>query len=235
MSPEMQGAQAYYDWLSGVFSPHCGRRVLEIGPGFGDMAERLGAQVESYVGLDESQDVIDRLRERFKRRANFNFIADKRFGGDSEALLKEQNIDTVFAANLLEHLPEEAPALRQWARISPGGRLLLLVPAHPSLYGSLDDQAGHYRRYTRSGLRALLDREGVSVSELRYFNALGALGWFLAARLLRLDLGGSGTGRMIKLYDRWVLPASRLLDPVLGRLWGQSLLAIGRLPVSVPR
>ena len=42
--------------------------------------------------------------------------------------------------------------------LRPGGRLGLLVPANPKLYGRLDRGYGHVRRYTPGGLRARLTR-----------------------------------------------------------------------------
>ncbi|MFA6319118.1 MAG: methyltransferase [Elusimicrobiota bacterium] len=230
MNREMQGASGYYDWLAETLRPLAGRRILEVGPGFGDMAERLGGASESYVGLDNSEEVVAHLAARFKGRSQFHFILDKDLGAASLAALKERRLDTVIALNLLEHLPVERTALRLWSEVCPGGRLLAFAPALPFLYGSLDEGAGHYRRYTRKTMRGILESAGVEVESVRYFNAVGALGWFVSARILRQKIGGSGTAGLVRFYDRFALPLARLSDPLLSLFWGQSVLAVGRFP-----
>ena len=230
MNREMQGAAGYYDWLAAALRPMAGKRILEVGPGFGDMAERLGAAAECYVGLDNSEEVVAHLRERFKGRAQFEFTLDKKLGAAALPALKERRFDTVAALNLLEHLPDERPALKLWAEACPGARLLAFAPALPFLFGSLDEQAGHFRRYTCRTMRGILESAGVEVESVRYFNAVGALGWFVSARVLRHEIGSSKTAGLVRFYDRFALPLARLTDPLLSLFWGQSVLALGRFP-----
>ena len=68
------------------------------------------------------------------------------------------------------------------------------------------------------------------MESLHHINALGALGWFVSARVLRQDIGSGGTGLAVRVYDRLVLPAARLLDPLLRPFWGQSVVAVARFP-----
>lgn len=66
----------------------------------------------------------------------------------------------------LGQLADDGQALRRFrGHLRPGGHALLLVPAHPLLYGDFDRAAGHVRRYGRSPLRALLDGRGSSLSD----------------------------------------------------------------------
>ena len=230
MNREMQGAAGYYDWLARTLRPLAGSRILEVGPGFGDMAERLGREAESYVGLDNSEEVVAHLAARFRGAAQFEFLLDQGLGAGSKAALKERRLDTVVALNLLEHLPDEKPALEIWSEVCPGGTLLAFAPALPCLFGSLDEGAGHFRRYTCGSMRRLLEDSGIRVSSVHYFNAVGALGWFVSACILRQELGSSGTAGMVRFYARVALPLARLSDPLLSRFWGQSVLAVGRFP-----
>ena len=68
--------------------------------------------------------------------------------------------------------------------LSPGGCLLLLVPAHPFLFGAPDHALKHDRRYRRDSLRILTEQQGFAVEEIRYVNPVGALGWLVNSRLL---------------------------------------------------
>jgi SAM-dependent methyltransferase len=67
--------------------------------------------------------------------------------------------DVVVMHDVLEHLPDDAPAVdRLHDLLRPGGVLILSVPAMPSLFGYHDEQLGHYRRYTKTRLRAVIER-----------------------------------------------------------------------------
>ncbi len=61
--------------------------------------------------------------------------------------------------DVLEHIKDEAGALRQvHALLRPGGLLFLTVPAYAFLHSADDVAAGHFRRYTlRSQRRAVIN------------------------------------------------------------------------------
>ena len=112
---------------------------------------------------------------------------------------------------MLEHIPDDVATLRRFHDLLvPGGRLLLLVPAHPELYGATDRAVAHERRYRKQDLRARLASVGLGVETLRLVNPLGALGWFVSSRLRNREQVPEGP---LLLYDRLV-PALRLLDRV---------------------
>jgi SAM-dependent methyltransferase len=72
-----------------------------------------------------------------------------------------RQFDVVCAFEVLEHLENDHGALEEWRRyIAPGGTLLISVPAGPSRFGPADEKAGHFRRYSRSGLEQLLGSAG---------------------------------------------------------------------------
>ena len=94
--------------------------------------------------------------------------------------------------------------------LRPGGRLVLLVPAYEFLYNSFDELLGHYRRYTRKSLSALLQREGFSIVDTHYFNAAGIAGWWFSGVVLGKKKLPEG---QLALYNRLV-PFIRLADIV---------------------
>lgn len=78
----------------------------------------------------------------------------------------------VTAMDVLEHLRDDAAALRELVRIAePCGAIVLTVPAMPSLWSDWDEALHHHRRYTLGGLRALIRPLDVDVVRLAYFNA----------------------------------------------------------------
>ena len=77
-----------------------------------------------------------------------------------------------FMLDVLEHLDKPAQALRQIAaRLLPGGRLVVTVPAHPWLFGEHDRYLHHYRRYTARALERELLEGGFTVDALSPMNA----------------------------------------------------------------
>lgn len=132
-------------------------RVLEIGCASGHLIDTLAAEGCQAHGIEISTDAQQHLEERFRGRSNPTFEI-----GDFHQL--QGTFDAVLAFEVLEHIEDDDGTVRKWAALlNPGGYLILSVPAHLRQWTSLDEAAGHYRRYEREPLRALLQRHGLSV------------------------------------------------------------------------
>jgi SAM-dependent methyltransferase len=216
----------YLTWQLDQFRPFLGRRVLEIGCGVGGVLAQLGPR-ECVWGIDVDPEILACARERFRDRPECRFaVAD--LGALEPALVAElaaQRFDTILCINVLEHVQDDLGALRTLERLLvPGGTLALLVPAHPALYGAYDRVDGHWRRYDRARLRALLAQTRLRPLRLHYFNAVGAIGWFVRYRLLRKTVHDqSHFGRMNRL-----LPLVRPLESWWKPPFGLSLVAVCR-------
>ncbi len=92
--------------------------------------------------------------------------------------------------DVLEHVDDDQALLEHLASLlRPGGVLVLTVPAHPFLFGEMDELARHRRRYTRKGLVLRLRAAGFEVRLASHFMA-PLVPLLLATRLLtRLALG----------------------------------------------
>ena len=116
---------------------------------------------------------------------------------------------------MLEHIEDDHAAVRAMAAaLRPGGRLTLLVPAHPRLYGSLDRAFDHHRRYTRARLREV-SRGRPRGRWLYSFNLLGVAGWVVKNRR---GAGRIGPGAL-RAYEALVAlwrPVERRLRPPAG-------------------
>jgi SAM-dependent methyltransferase len=194
--------------------------VLDAGAGIGTFSELLAGVVQRVVAVEPDPRFEPILRDRFASRDNVEVVARSLEEVDPAG----GEFDAVVSFNVLEHIRDDSAALTALARqLKPGGRLLLLVPAHPFLYGRLDRELGHVRRYRKASLRSLLDRAGFSAEVLRYVNPVGAFGWLASGRLLRRELIPE---RSLRLYDRLV-PVLKGLDRV-ELPFGQSLWAVAR-------
>jgi SAM-dependent methyltransferase len=87
--------------------------------------------------------------------------------------LPSESVDAVIMMNVLEHIEDDAAALRQVYRIlRPGGRLILEVPAGPHLYDIYDKLLMHYRRYAMSQVRRLFVQAGFEIEAETHIGAI---------------------------------------------------------------
>lgn len=220
----MEEADAYNAWLLERAEPYLGRRVLDIGAGIGTFSERLATRSERVVALERDPEFLPLLRHRLARFPNVDVLDTDATALDPSTL--PTSLDTIVCFNVLEHIREDAEALRALhACLEPGGHLLLLVPAHPLLFGETDRMLEHERRYQKEPLRRLLRAAGFRIEELRHVNPLGALGWLISARVLRRRDIPAGP---LRAFNKLV-PVIRVLDAM--RLpFGLSLWAVCRRP-----
>lgn len=128
-----------------------------------------------------------------------------------------------MALNVIEHVrDDEASVVTMASLVGPGGRVVVLVPACEAMYGSIDRELNHYRRYTRSTLARVLTRAGCRVDRVFYFNLVGAFGWWLHSRAWRVACIPAG---QLRWFDRLV-PLLRAEDR-LSCLFGQSVIGFG--------
>jgi hypothetical protein len=111
-------------------------------------------------------------------------------------------------------------------KLKPGATLLIYVPAFECLWISLDENLCHYRRYTKTTLRRLVEQEGFAIEHVRYADCPG----FIAAFVFRvLNRGASTvTATAITLYDRFLFAPSRVLDKLFGRWFGKNVYVLCR-------
>jgi SAM-dependent methyltransferase len=203
-----------------LIAPHCGRSVLEVGAGLGEFASQFTG-LDRLVITDVDPDAVESLKARYPEAEVdlFDLAGAARLG---------LPVETALAINVLEHFEDDAGVLARLAQsVVPGGTIVIWVPAHQSLYSEFDRRVGHVRRYTRASLRRAAERAGLQVELARSVNLLGGLAWWAAMRR-----GGAGKPNpgAVGLYDRLLIPATRVADRVLPIGFGQSVLAVLRVP-----
>jgi SAM-dependent methyltransferase len=219
----MQAAPKYNAWQFRRIAPFLGRRICEVGAGIGNMSALIHGVDPDLLLLADTDDYYRRvLRGRFASSAEV-VVEELTLPDDGAARFGRYALDTVVALNVIEHIAQDIEAMRSLASmLQPGGRAVILVPALPSLYGSLDRELGHVRRYTRRSLTERMRQAGFRVERAFYFNLVGTLGWWLNARIRQ-------TPRIpvaqLRYFDAMV-PALSLEDH-LTLPFGQSVIAIG--------
>jgi len=219
----MEQLSPYNRWLHDRFDAFLGRRVLEVGSGVGNQT-RYFADRERVVASDIEPHYLRELRRRFEDSQNVR-VASFVFplGDDERADLKAERIDSIVCMNVLEHIEHDAATLRDFASVlEPGGRLVLLVPAMPALYGSLDVALKHFRRYDKDGLATLVGEAGFDVTDIRFLNRPGVFGWWLNSRVLKRTVLPKGQLSAFK----WLMPLLRREESIRPS-FGMSLLVLG--------
>jgi SAM-dependent methyltransferase len=208
-----------------LIAPHCGRSVLEVGAGLGEFAAQFTG-LDRLVVSDVDPGAVEVLKARFAGRAE----AEVRGFDLSAGNFLDHPVDSLVAINVLEHFEDDAGVLTLLARsVVPGGTIVLWVPAYQNLYGEFDRRVGHVRRYTPTTLRDAASRAGIGVELVRPVNLLGGLAWWAAVRMGRAGTPQAGA---VGLYDRVLIPATRLLYRIAPIPFGQSLLGVLRRPNS---
>lgn len=214
----LEDARNYTSWLTDLVAPHLGGRILDFGAGHGTFTAQL-APYGSVTALEPSARAAATLRERFAGDPRVEVVE-----GDASAVSSLGPFDTIVLINVLEHIDDDASLITVLGKLlSPRGSLVVLAPAHRALYSDFDRRVGHHRRYTVGELRSILAGAGLEITEARYVNRIGAISWFLFARVL----GQTPTkGWSTRIFDRVAVPMIRLTERGSSR-FGQSILAVG--------
>jgi SAM-dependent methyltransferase len=212
-------------YFASLLRPYLGRHVLEVGAGIGGTTVALcDSGVHEWVCLEPAESLHRVLEER---------IRSEELGGSCEARLgtladldPDESFDTILYVDVVEHIEDDrAEAMAASRHLKPGGRLIVLAPAHQWLASPFDEAVGHVRRYTRRTL-AELEPAGCIEERFLYLDSAGMLLSLANKVLLRQSIP---TVRQVLLWDRWVVPVSKVLDRVQKFKVGKSIVGIWKL------
>src|SRR4051794_4169383 len=221
----MSSAKNYFTWQSNMVTRELGRRVVEVGCGIGNFTAKL-LDRESVIALDIEPDCVERLKERYPNQPNLHT-----FAGDAASVLRGLSRfrpDSCVCLNVLEHIEDDYEAIDAMASVlEPGGIIVLMIPAFPALYGPIDRNLGHFRRYNRESIHQLAQASNLRIKKLRYMNTVGFFGWWANSHLFKREAQSSG---QIQLFDGFVVPIMSRVERLAPPPFGQSLFVVLQKP-----
>jgi Methyltransferase domain len=218
----LEEARNYNDWITSLVQPHLGDDPIELGSGLGYQAELLLRAGTPRITVSElAEPAVAHLERRF---ANEPRVTTRQLDFSSAS---RAHHTAAFAVNVLEHVADDVAALRSAAGlVRPMGSVVVFVPAFDVAMSRFDREIGHYRRYTRTTLRRSFEEAGLEPTSVRYVNAPGLVAWLIWMRLLRRR-PTAGIG--LRVWDGYVIPATRRVEARIRMPFGQSVLAVAKV------
>ncbi len=211
--------KAYYNHL---IRDYIGNEVLEVGAGIGSTTKTLcQGNIARWVCLEPDPKLASEISHLIESGQLPKYCAVR--AGTLLDLIPPETFDTVLYIDVLEHIrDDEMEIALATNRVRTGGFLVVLAPAHQRLFTPFDAKIGHYRRYDKSSLSAIIP-ENLRCRGLYYVDSIGAI----ASLGNRYILGSSMPNkRQIALWDKMMIPLSRMFDPLLRFSIGKTILGI---------
>ncbi len=215
----MSLATSYNRWTLSLFNEYLKGEILEVGCGIGNFTKYLSSYGK-VTAIDVEEEYINSLAKE-----NIKDVDCKTADISSKKFSIGKKFDVIICINVLEHIKDHKAALKNMFKVlKEGGCLILLVPAHQFLYGEIDRNIQHYRRYEKKQLETLLQDAQFSINSIRKLNMLGAMGWFIAGKILKeKDINED----KVKIFN-FIAPPFLLIEKIMEPVIGTSLLTIAK-------
>ena len=198
--------------------------VLEVGAGIGSNTRYLDTgKPGRFVCLEPDIQLVGRLEDELRSGTRkYEAIC-----GTLESMPAQEQFDTLCYIDVLEHIEDDRAELNRAAtHLRPGGRVIVLSPAHQWLFTPFDAAIGHFRRYNRRMVE-VLSPTGLELESCRYLDSAGLAAsaanlWFLKQSM--------PTRQQLHVWDSFIVPVSRVMDWLLLHSVGKTIVAVWRKP-----
>jgi SAM-dependent methyltransferase len=216
------GAIRWKAYLADQISRFVKGRVLEVGAGIGsNIPVFFNPRVESWLAVEPDHRLASAIEQKLARgdlpgncRVTNSTVAD---------LPSDLTFDAIIYIDVLEHIEHDREEVLCAARrLTPGGRLIVLAPAHQFLFSPFDASIGHFRRYDAASLKALTPAS----CQVEIVRMLDIAGIILSLGNRMFMRSSMPTRSQIDLWDRFFVPVSRRLDRLTGFRFGKSVLLV---------
>jgi ubiquinone/menaquinone biosynthesis C-methylase UbiE len=209
----------YNKWIYDLIENHLGENILEVGCGIGNNTKYLLENSRKVLSVDINYNHLDFIRNRFKDLDNFKVefldIA-------ANCNIIGQRFKTITCINVLHHIKNQNSALmNMYKLLDDAGKLIVLEPALPQIYGSLDRNENCLRRYSKDVIKNVIGNR-FKVDICRYVNLVGAIGWFINGKILKRKILSK---KQTRIFDKAV-PFIANIEKGIPVPFGLSLLCV---------
>lgn len=188
--------------------------ILEIGCGTGHNLAML-AGFGHVAGLELDDEARELSEKRLGRKVLSSPLPELRDVAD-------RHYDLIGAFDVIEHIDDDKAALASIAaKLKPGGKFVMTVPAHQWMWTAHDVVNHHKRRYSKSTLRQLVQGSPLKLERIGYFNSL----------LFPLAIAERATSKLRGKSEADVKLPSAVLNAALEKVFAAERYLVGRLPL----
>lgn len=206
----MNQAIWYNKWTMAKFIPYINGEILEVGCGIGNFTKELTKYGKVWA-IDINRKYLNQIKNIPDVEAGLGDIEK------GEYFFTKKQFDTIICLNVLEHIQNDNKAIENLNRLlKKDGVLILLIPTHSFLYGEIDKNIGHFRRYGKQEIVNKLKRVGFNVLKTRKLNILGAVGWYVAGKIFKRDIIENNNIKIFNLLAPLILPFEDIIEPPVG-------------------
>ena len=189
-------------------------RLLEIGCGTGHNLAMLG-QFGEVDALELDEEARQLAEKRLGRKVMSSPLPEL---GE----VPDRAYDLVGAFDVIEHIEEDKAALAAIAaKLRPGGRLVMTVPAHQWMWSAHDVVNHHKRRYSKRSLKRLIEQSPLRLERVGYLNSL----------LFPVAIAKRIASRAMNKEDTDLTLPPAPLNAALERVFAAERHLIGRVPL----
>jgi phospholipid N-methyltransferase len=229
---DYDSAQGLTEFEYELFRNFLGKKVLEVGAGWGRLTEIVQKkhQPTEFLAIEPSPDFFAKLQRRVTSTPNVTLqnceVGDllPTFSG---------HFDSVFSVHVMEHVENDRKFVEDSiALLNANGRLIVLVPALQMLYSNLDRNIGHFRRYDKKMIKKLLSGLDVKIEKLFYSNFFGVFASLCFLKFGKLEYQSEQKrGKFVflfKIYNRFFIPTVSFLERFIPVPVGLNLTVVAR-------
>lgn len=217
------GAQNWKSYWLGILGQYVRGNVADVGAGIGAtlIAGHQTLSFDSWTAIEPDKKLYENLLINIRKLEGVTEKKIVAIHGTISDVYEE--FDTILYVDVIEHIENDKYELEQAAkRLSSKGIVLTVTPAHNYLFSEFDKHVGHYRRYDADMLEGLKP-EGLILKRSLYLDSVGMALSAANRYLLKSSLPSK---KQIEFWDHWIVPISRMIDPLLGFKLGKTIIGV---------
>lgn len=215
-------AQNWKEYYSNLMKPYLGSNVLEVGAGIGTTTRSLcKGKEKTWICLEPDPILADQIQILINRK-NIPKCCAVRIGTLVD-LKPIELYDTIIYVDVLEHIQDDIAEVKLATQhLKNKGNLIVLAPAHQQLFTPFDKAIGHYRRYNKTMLNNIIP-QNLKCIQLNYIDSIGLIATLANRFVLKSKMPNQ---KQILIWDKFMVPISRILDSMIQYSIGKSILGI---------